>query len=113
LGAIRRSIMDLPRVRKQLWDLLPAGSGLANRARSLGSGLLVLAIGAFASPAQPAVQSPGESAAGSSKMQQEAAEKLILQQPTAPSSTHAQHESHWSHSSHESHASHYSHYSSR
>jgi hypothetical protein len=106
--------MDLPRVKKRLWDLIPAAQKITGRSKQIGTGFLVVAMGTFASPAQPAV--PGNEPPGLSVQKDQSAGKLILQQPSAPSSVHAQHwshSSHYSHSSHASHSSHYSHYSSR
>ncbi len=101
--------MDLPKVKKQLWDLLPRPENLAGKAKEVGAGLVMVTIGAFASPAQPALPTTEPSSLSVKKDQP--ADKLILQQPSSPLRTHAQHESHSSHSSHYSHQSHYSHYS--
>ena len=99
--------MDLPRVAKHVTDLLPSGDSLIGKAKQLGAGLLITAIGAFAAPAHSAVP-PAQP--NTSAQTGQAVEKLVMQQSSAPVTMHAQH---WSHSSHSSHSSHYSHYSSR
>jgi hypothetical protein len=104
----------LARVRKQLWDLLPSGDRLAGRAKQVASALVMVAIGAFGSPATSAVSSVADAVGISAKRDQEPESRLILQQPAAPMQmqaghwSHSSHSSHWSHSSHSSHHSHYS-----
>lgn len=103
--------MDLPKVRKQLWDLVPDVRKLSEKARHVGAGLMAVAIGALGSPAQPAV--PHTGAPAISVREDQPIGKLILQQSALSSTMHAQHYSHSSHASHASHSSHFSHYSSR
>jgi len=100
--------VDIPKVQKRSWDLVPGVRTVLGRAKQLGAGVVALAIGTLSGSAQAAVtftQPPGLA----SKVDY-AAGKLILQQPTSSPNMHAQH---WSHSSHSSHSSHHSHYSSR
>jgi hypothetical protein len=102
--------MELPRVSKNVVDLLPSVRAVARAVRRVGSGLLLTAFaGGSVVTAQAAL--PPQDSTFSIK-----AAPLVMQQASAPSTMHAQHwshSSHYSHSSHSSHASHYSHYSSR
>lgn len=95
--------MELPRVTKNVVDLLPSGHTVAQAARRLGGALLITAFTAgVAVTAQAAVPPPDSLSMKTAP--------LVMQQAGAPATMHAQH---YSHSSHSSHSSHYSHYSSR
>ena len=93
--------MDFPKVKKHFSDLLP-------KARAIGAGILMAAIGTI-TPGQPAQPAADSSSIAGQKDQPFG--KLVMQQSNAPSTMHAQHWSHSSHSSHYSHSSHHSHYS--
>ena len=102
--------MELPKVKKQLWDLLPKVGSLGGAAKHLGTGLLAVTIGAFATTGQPTVPVPSPSLFSMTQSGQDQTSGFVLHQPAGAPQLHAQH---WSHSSHSSHSSHYSHYSSR
>jgi hypothetical protein len=104
--------MELPKVKKQLWDLLPKVTGLGGPAKHLATGLLAITIGAFGSTGQPTVPAPSPSPVSVSQDRATQDSGLVLHQPAASPQMHAQHWSHSSHSSHASHSSHSSHYSS-
>lgn len=102
--------MDLPKIRKQLWDRLPKLRTIGALTKGAGLGVLALTVGALASPAQSAVPPATEEYTIPTPRTERP--KLILKQRTTHPSLHAQHGSHESHYSHSSHESHYSHYSS-
>lgn len=102
--------MKLPKVKKQLSDLLSGSDKLASKSKQVAVGILMVAIGGFASPVHSVIPAV-EPSSISAERKNQSAEKLVLQQPSLPDKLHAQHYSHYSHSSHYSHTSHYSHYS--
>jgi hypothetical protein len=102
--------MDLPRVKKQLWDLLPK-PGALGAGKHLSAGLLAVAIGALGANGQPPASASSPAIFPAKQESEIRGSGFVLSQPTtSPQQLYARH---WSHSSHSSHSSHHSHYSSR
>ncbi len=109
--------MEFPKVKKKLSDILPINEDLKSKTRHISVGILLFAIGGFASPAEPAVSATGPPGISHESSLRSTA-KLVFERPSVPpmemhAQQHYSHYSHSSHASHGSHGSHYSHYSSR